>query len=230
MQNLETTLRSIHPPTSNTADMTRRACLHSWLADVEASLPERVGIEQRFRLYPIGCLDRKTSGLLLCTNNGDLSTLCCRPGLIEKEYYVSTNVRPTQEQLDQLLQGIELSDGPARAVNARILSVTESEFTVPANKRRKKSIDGDDSAPQTFKKYTAEVSVTVRHGRNRIVRRMCAAVGIPVMQLRRVRVGVLHIDDFALPEPSSHALLSEMQLQQLWDAGGGYDRFMARKL
>jgi pseudouridine synthase len=207
------------------------------MAEIEKTLPERLGLDQPFRLYPIGRLDRKTSGLLLCTNDGDLSTMCCRPGLVEKEYHVSTNVRPTQEQLDRLMEGITLNDGPARAVRAEVLSISESEFIVPAKKRRKGAPRGKAveeaaaaAAPQTFKKYSASISVTVRHGRNRIVRRMCAAVGIPVMQLRRVRIGPLHLDDFGLNEPSAHALLTPEQVEQLWGSGGGRERFMAHKL
>lgn len=205
------------------------------MAEIERTLPERLVLDQPFRLYPIGRLDRKTSGLLLCTNDGDLATMCCRPGLVEKEYHVSTNVRPAQEQLERLMEGVTLNDGPARAVRAEVLSISESEFTVPPNKRRKGAPRGEAeeekaATPQTFKKYSASVSVIVRHGRNRIVRRMCAAVGIPVMQLRRVRVGPLNLDDFGLSEPNAHALLSPEQLEQLWQAGGGRDRFMAHKL
>ena len=111
------------------------------------------------RVFPVGRLDADTEGLLVLTNDGDLTYHLTHPSFgVEKEYLAQVEGRPSRAALRRLRQGVELDDGvtaPARAA------------LVP---------------PQTIK-------LTIHEGRNRQVRRMCAAIGHPVVRLVRTRVG-----------------------------------------
>jgi 23S rRNA pseudouridine2605 synthase len=111
------------------------------------------------RVFPVGRLDADTEGLLVLTNDGDLTHHLTHPSFgVEKEYLALVEGRPSAAALRRLREGVELDDGvtaPARAA------------LVP---------------PQTIK-------LTIHEGRNRQVRRMCAAVGHPVVRLVRTRVG-----------------------------------------
>jgi len=111
------------------------------------------------RVFPVGRLDADTEGLLVLTNDGDLTYHLTHPSFgVEKEYLAQVEGRPSPAALRRLREGVELDDGitaPARAA------------LVP---------------PQTIK-------LSIHEGRNRQVRRMCAAIGHPVVRLVRTRVG-----------------------------------------
>ena len=111
------------------------------------------------RVFPVGRLDADTEGLLVLTNDGDLTHHLTHPSFgVEKEYLAQVDGRPSPAALRRLREGVELDDGvtaPARVA------------LVP---------------PRTIK-------LTIHEGRNRQVRRMCAAVGHPVVRLVRTRVG-----------------------------------------
>jgi 23S rRNA pseudouridine2605 synthase len=113
------------------------------------------------RVFSVGRLDADSEGLLLLTNDGDLTHRLTHPSFgIEKEYLVEVEGEPTPHALRCLRYGIELEDGvtaPARVGQ------------VGANTLR----------------------ITIHEGRNRQVRRMCAAVGYPVLRLVRTRIGPL---------------------------------------
>ena len=110
------------------------------------------------RLYPVGRLDRNTTGVLLLTNDGDLAKKLTHPSHGAKKLYHATLDRAlTVDELHKLVEGIELDDGPARA--------DEVSF-VGASKR--------------------EVGLMIHMGRNRIVRRMFEALGAEVVKLDRV--------------------------------------------
>ena len=113
------------------------------------------------RVYPVGRLDMDTEGLLLITNDGDLTHRLTHPSFgVEKEYLVEVDKPMRRNHLRQLREGIELDDGitaPAKA------SQVESNL----------------------------IKLTIHEGRNRQVRRMCAALGFTVTRLIRVRIGAL---------------------------------------
>jgi len=114
-------------------------------------------------LYPVGRLDRDTTGLLLLTNDGELTHRLTHPSReVEKVYLAWTDPRPTRETLKQLRQGVELEDGPAVPKAAHIAS------------------------PEHFE-------LTLAEGRNREVRRIFEAVGHRVLLLRRIRLGTLEL-------------------------------------
>ena len=122
-------------------------------------------------LHPVGRLDRDTSGLLLLTNDGDFTFALTHPSHeVEKEYWLHLEAPPTDDQLAALRSGIELDGELRRPLRIRRL-VENPQF---------------------------ELSITIREGRRRQVRRMFDAVGVKVVLLRRVREGALHLGP--LPE------------------------------
>ncbi|MBL7962651.1 MAG: rRNA pseudouridine synthase [Flavobacteriales bacterium] len=111
------------------------------------------------RIYPVGRLDRNTTGVLLLTNDGDLAKKLTHPSHgAEKIYHVTLDKAVTQAHLEQLVKGVRLDDGPAHA--------DEASYVDGASKR--------------------EVGVRLHMGRNRVVRRMFEALGYEVLKLDRV--------------------------------------------
>lgn len=121
------------------------------------------------RLYNVGRLDADTSGLLVLTNDGELAHVLAHPSFgVTKVYIAKVEGRVTPQTIQKLTRGIELEDGPIAADKARLLS---------------SSAAGGGSL----------VELTLHSGRNRIVRRMMAAVGHPVVELVRRQFGPLHL-------------------------------------
>lgn len=123
-------------------------------------------------LSPVGRLDLDTSGLLLMTNDTDFAERITNPAHdVAKTYQVKASIRLSEEQLQQLRDGVELSDGCTR----------------PAAVTRLR-----DSAKYTF------VELTITEGRNRQVRRMIEALGGKVLKLVRVAIGPIRIGDLPI--------------------------------
>ncbi len=117
------------------------------------------------RLFPVGRLDFNTSGLLLCTNDGELANLLMHPRYkLEKEYLVTVKGCFTRAGLAALCRGVELADGPARPLSASLVS----------------------SSPQR-----SRLKLVIGEGRNRQVRRMLEALDFKVVGLQRVRYAFL---------------------------------------
>jgi 23S rRNA pseudouridine2605 synthase len=129
--------------------------------------PTVVGLvpAQGLRLYPVGRLDADSSGLILLTNDGELANRMTHPSFQVPKTYRAT------------LRGRPIGDGEL----ARLREGVELDdgVTAPALVRR----TGEH-----------EIELTIHEGRNRQVRRMCAAVGHPVLELARVRFGPLRLD------------------------------------
>ena len=112
------------------------------------------------RIYPVGRLDRNTTGVLLLTNDGDLASKLTHPKFLKKKvYHVFLDKPVAQEDIDQIKEGIELEDGEVHA--------DEIEY---AN-------DGADKK---------QVGIEIHSGKNRIVRRIFEKLGYRVMKLDRV--------------------------------------------
>jgi len=120
------------------------------------------------RWIQVGRLDINTSGLILFTTDGELAHRLMHPSYeIEREYAVRVRGKPTQANLNKLLNGVQLEDGPAR-------------FLRIENKRSKKLMTQSDKTNHWF-------HVVLKEGRKREVRRLWEAVGYPVNRLIRVR-------------------------------------------
>ena len=125
------------------------------------------------RVYNVGRLDEPTRGLLLLTNDGQLAHRLMHPSFeVAKVYLAQVSGRLRAGDAARLRQGIELEDGPIRADRVQIVSADRSAA-------------GDRTL----------VRVTLHSGRNRIVRRMLAAVGHPVLDLVRLQEGPIHLGD-----------------------------------
>lgn len=128
-------------------------------------------------LYPAGRLDRDSEGLVLLTNDGHLQARITDPRhKLAKTYWVQVEGTPTAEQLAQLRAGPTLNDGPTRPAEVEHL---EQPSLWPRH------------PPVRFRASIATcwLSITLREGRNRQIRRMTAAVGLPTLRLIRVRIG-----------------------------------------
>ncbi|MCC5873467.1 MAG: pseudouridine synthase [Gammaproteobacteria bacterium] len=126
-------------------------------------------------VYPVGRLDRDSEGLLLLTDSGPLQASISRPGSgFPKTYQVLVEGVPEAAAIEQLTSGIELRDGPARALSARRIETPD----LPARTVH----------PRVGRKC-CWLEIDLDEGRNRQVRRMCAAIGVPVLRLVRTRIG-----------------------------------------
>jgi 23S rRNA pseudouridine2605 synthase len=137
-------------------------------------------------VFPVGRLDLDTSGLLLITNDSQFAERITNPQYkVRKEYLVKTASLLTDEQIAQLRNGIQLSDGP----------------TLPAEVERL-----HDSGRHTFLK------VAISEGRNRQVRRMIEAAGSRVLKLVRTAIGPLRIGNLPIGQ---RRILSRDEVDEL---------------
>jgi pseudouridine synthase len=143
------------------------------------------------RVFPVGRLDADTTGLLLLTNDGDLTYRLTHPRFgVEKEYHALVRGHPTQEALQRLRAGVEI----------------EGEITSRARVTETSRQHGN-----TF------LRITIHEGRKRQVRLMCAAVGHPVITLQRVRFGPLKLGNL---QPGDWRYLATHEVHALKKAAG----------
>lgn len=144
------------------------------------------------RLYPVGRLDYDTEGLLILTNDGEFANRLTHPKFhVPKTYHATVNGVPHGSLLEKLARGVMLDDG----------------ITAPAE------VDyydiGDDQKQSV-------ISITIREGRNRQVRRMFDSINFPVVRLRRVQFGPLFLQ--GLPRGKSRPLTAK-EIEDLMDTG-----------
>jgi len=135
------------------------------------------------RLYPVGRLDADSSGLILLTNDGELANRLTHPSFeISKTY------------------------------RARLGGGTVEEEALDAL-RRGVELDDGAAAPARVRRLKGDlIELTIHEGRNRQVRRMCAAVGHPVLELSRVAFGPLRLDGL---KPGAHRRLGAAEVERL---------------
>ncbi|MGF9904977.1 pseudouridine synthase [Brevibacillus fortis] len=144
------------------------------------------GIKER--VYPVGRLDYDTSGLLLLTNDGELANRLAHPSYeIDKVYRAWVKGIPSQDKVRKLATGIRLEDGMTSPGQSKLLKTESSS-------------------------QKALVELTIHEGRNRQVRRMCEAIGHPVLTLERIRLGFLTLDGL---KPGEFRKLTQEEVESL---------------
>lgn len=143
------------------------------------------------RLYPVGRLDKDSEGLLLLTDDGELTQKLTHPRYEhEKEYRVLVSGGPSESNLRRLRTGIELEDGPTAAARVEVEGAAEG---------------------------STWLRITIHEGRKRQLRRMCEAIGHPVHTLIRVRLDTLHLGNLAA---GKWRFLTEAEKAELLSSAG----------
>ena len=164
----------------------------STLADPEGRPTVRTLVaELGERVYPIGRLDLQSTGLLLLTNDGALAQGLMHPARgVERVYHVKVHGSPGGRELGRLRRGVRLDEG----------------LVVPTRVRRMKALP---------RKTWLEIGL--REGRKHVVRRLCAALGLPVDKLIRVRLGPVMLGDL---EPGAWRELTPTEMGVLERVAG----------
>ena len=136
-------------------------------------------------VYPAGRLDMDSEGLMLLTDDGRLQARIADPKhKMEKTYLVQVEGAPDEAQLGALRRGVTLKDSPTLPAKAELIAPPDLWPRDPPVRVRKTVPD-------------AWIRLTIREGRNRQVRRMTAAVGLPTLRLVRWQVGDWSLDGIA---------------------------------
>ena len=139
-------------------------------------------------IYPTGRLDKDSEGIILLTNDGDLAHRATHPSYgLEKRYLVEVEGEFNKQMSDQLLQGVRLEDGLARAmkvVHARAVS-----------------------------KNHHWVEITIHEGRFHIIRRLIESLGLKVLRLIRLDFGPINLGDM---KPGRHRVLNSQEMTNLF--------------
>jgi len=153
----------------------------STVADLVAQVPRR--------LFPVGRLDEDSEGLLIMTDDGDLSMRIQHPrhGVL-KTYEVLVQGLKRTEQLDPLTRGIPMEHGVSKAVEVKLLHQSSR---------------------------AAWISIRIAEGKKRQVRRMCAQVGLHVVRLKRVAIGGLKLGSL---RPGAFRVLKPNEIRHLLNA------------
>ena len=283
---------ALHKPKGMEVDLSNRR-LRTWFAALaargldDAAAPAASAPADARDLMHVGRLDKRTSGLLLVTDDGDLCSCVCAPGQCVKVYTAVVRCtredEPTAEQLARLRTGLELDDGWASALRCDVLEKRVKTFTpsekpparTPANGNGQRGgrVDIKTTAPATaaaptappaaptrtlptaptvpaqtstvrppgeavgdvYIDYHAVVEIAVDVGRFRVVRRLLAAVGLPVAQLHRESVGPISFAALAaagspLAGPGTAVTVPPQLVGELWATLGGRAGVWQRRL
>jgi 23S rRNA pseudouridine2605 synthase len=146
-------------------------------------------VDSEVRLWPIGRLDADSEGLILVSNDGELTNRVTHPSFgVTKTYTVMVDGLPSRATVRRLVEGVVLDDGPAAAVSAKIV---------------------DRSGDVTM------IEIVMNEGRNREIRRMCETIGYPVRRLVRTAIGPLRDRQLA---PGGVRKLTAIEVAELYRA------------
>jgi 23S rRNA pseudouridine2605 synthase len=158
-------------------------------------------------LYPVGRLDYDSEGLLLLTNDGELAARLMHPRHeVERVYDALVRGVPSPHELERLARGLVIGGRRTRPAEVAL-----------AKSRGARPLPGSPTRHAPGESGTRVVRITLREGRSRQVRRMCDAIGHPVVRLRRVRIGPI-VDDRLRPGESRD--LSAGEVAELKAAAG----------
>ena len=153
--------------------------------------------------FPVGRLDRATTGALLLTNSGDLATALLRPEHhVDKLYwlFVAEEVTPEDPRLGEWRSGMNILGGGAQAESIEVLHHTA---------------------------HYAELHVVLREGKNRQIRRMCRLSDFHLLHLHRKAVGDVHLGELGSGEMRE---LAQEEVETLWGRAGGREEVRRRQL
>ncbi len=150
------------------------------------------------RLYPVGRLDCNSEGLLFMTNDGDFAYKMTHPkSNIQKKYQVVVSGTPDISDIKKLRSGVDIGGYVTAPAKAELIKCEER---------------------------TAQVNITISEGKNRQIRKMCEAVGFPVLRLKRVNIGGVALGNLPL---GKWRHLTPSELQKLM--GGNNDNDTKRR-
>jgi 23S rRNA pseudouridine2605 synthase len=138
------------------------------------------------RVYPVGRLDMDTDGVLLMTNDGELSYRLMHPRFgVEKVYRAQASGKPSKETIEILTKGVDIGGVKTSPAKVRLITSTPKDSVL---------------------------EITVHEGRKRQIKRMCKAVGHPVLSLTRVEFGGIRVGNL---RPGHYRLLSDSEVSNL---------------
>ena len=146
--------------------------------------------DRKDRLYHVGRLDKDSEGLILLTNDGELAHRATHPSYgLEKRYLVEIEGEFNKQLSDQLLQGVRLEDGLARAVKVvHVRAVSKNHHWV---------------------------EITIHEGRYHIIRRLIESLGLKVLRLIRLEFGPIALGEM---KPGRHRVLNSQEMTNLFTA------------
>lgn len=136
-------------------------------------------------VYPAGRLDRDSEGLVVLTDDGKLQHKISDPQFkLTKTYWVQVEGKPNHDAINQLQLGVKLNDGLTKPADIKLISPPDV---------------WDRDPPIRFREVipTSWLEIGVREGRNRLIRRMTAAVGFPTLRLIRYKIGEWTLEKLA---------------------------------
>lgn len=140
----------------------------------------------KHRVFSVGRLDYDAEGVLLLTNDGELTNKLIHPRYqIPKKYLVKVSECPDQKDIEKLKRGVYLEDGRTLPAEARFIKAT---------------------------KTNSWIELTVYEGRNRLVKRMCLAIGHPVQKLKRIEFAGIKLGSL---KPGSYRMLTKDEVERL---------------
>jgi len=152
------------------------------------------------RLFPVGRLDFNTEGLLLLTNDGEWANRLAHPSHeVEKEYLVKIRGTLGTDKIAQLTNGVKLDDGWTAPARVEVIRVLEKNVWF---------------------------TITIHEGRYRQVRRMCEALELPLVKLKRVRYGNILLGEL---KSGQYRLLDPAEVKILAGSGGGQGKTVTNK-
>lgn len=192
---------ALYKPFGMLSQFTREAPGQHTLADLGFAFSKDV--------YPVGRLDADSEGLLLLTNDKSLNAKLLHPKFAHaRSYLAQVEGVPDSLALKRLAEGVEIRvEGKTYRTQPAVVRLLDAPPELP-----------ERHPPVRFRKTVPDrwLEITLTEGKNRQVRRMCAAVGYPVLRLVRIKIGGLQLGDMTPGEVRS---IPPALLQALWGSG-----------